>query len=186
MTLKPISLTFAERNMLEFYFGSMTSVKAADAAMVKAIRKAFDSKTVIKTLDKFSRKAAEVGMPGLGWGDVVDTADYAEMLEEVTADAKDAPLKDDKPETAAAREKQLERLDQLAERLAKIDTAEAEYHLDDVYLKWLRDAFGEKYDLAKRTVGDGQGGTRQIDLPVPVDQIEVFANLVDKVKTAAA
>lgn len=188
MALKTISLTFAERNMVEFVFGSLTSVKQSDAGMVKSIRKTLDTKTVVKTLEKFNHKATEIGLAGLDWGDIIDSTDYAETLAEIMAEVQAAPLKDDKPETAAARDKQLERLRRLAERLAKIDTntftSQVEYHLDDVYLKWLRDLFGEKFDLAKRTVPNGQGGTHQIDLPPSVDQIDVFAGLVDKVNAA--
>ena len=186
MTLKTIQLTFAERNLLEFFFGTMSSVKPETALMVKSIRKAFDTKPVAKALDKFNSKSAAAGLAPLQWSDVIDTSDYAEMLAESTSEVKASSSPTEAPEAAAAREKRIERLNKLAERLGKIDTAARDYTIDSMYLAWLRDEALGKYDLAKRVVPDRQGGTKQIDLPASVDQIEVFADLLEKVKAAAA
>jgi hypothetical protein len=182
MALQSIELTSAERNLLEYIFGTLASTKADTARMVKAIRTAFETKSVNKRIDKYDIQARRMGLPPLSWGNLVDPNDYLEGLDDLLAELKDSfagqeghPTKEEQAD--------VERLGKLMRKFEGIIETRT-FTLDSLYLRWLRDLLTDKVDLSKRHITNQMGQVTESIVPPNPDQIAVFSGLTDKIDDA--
>ena len=183
MALQRVEITSAERNLLEYIFGTLPSVKADSARMVKAIRVAFETRSVNQRIDKYDAQARRLRLPPLSWGNLVDPDGHVEDLEELLTELKESF---DGQEGHPTKEEQAdaEKLGKLIRKFKGIAETRT-FTLDDLYLRWLRDLLNDKVDLSKRHTNQ-MGQVMESIVPPNPDQIAVFSGLADKIGDAVA